>query len=128
MSHRRERISRDRILRLLGYPSYRAYINGKIWAEIRSRVLAKYPDCYCCFEPAIQVHHTKYAPAVLSGESLRGLLSVCWDCHMQAHRYAACLPKKRSVAASQWLRQHRKDCDAHTSMDIEAMNRIRRAS
>jgi hypothetical protein len=74
---------RDALLRQLGYPSYRYYLDSPLWASIRGRQLRIYPRCHCG-RWARQVHHQKYSLANLSGKSSSGLRSVCGGCHLEA--------------------------------------------
>ena len=105
---KRQRYGHRAVLRILGYNSYTEYLNGSIWSTIRQHVLTKHPDCYACSKTATQVHHTTYSPAVLSGESHRGLLSLCWSCHELAHRSGRGR-KRPGPAASKWLRRRRQE-------------------
>lgn len=74
---------RDRMIRRIGFQTYRDYLASPLWAEIRHCVLAANPDCIACGEKATQVHHGKYHPANLSGVSMKDLYAVCRDCHVR---------------------------------------------
>ena len=77
-------IKRNTILRSLGFDSYTQYLASSVWQNIRTRHLAKYPDCYGCGKTATQVHHGKYTRANLSGVSSRWLYSACSGCHFKS--------------------------------------------
>lgn len=72
---------RNEILHQLGFKSYKHYLRDPLWAEIRARKLKQDPYCYGCSKPAQQVHHEHYSEAVLLGETLGGLYSICKRCH-----------------------------------------------
>jgi len=74
--------SRNEALRSLGYPTYQAYLESPLWASIRKKVLAR--DGHCCLlcgSWATQVHHLEYLLPTLLGQDLRGMASICGDCH-----------------------------------------------
>ena len=75
---------RNETLLLLGFKDYPAYLRSQLWKGIRERKLAADPNCFACFRPANQVHHSSYDHAVLIGESDKYLVSVCPGCHMKA--------------------------------------------
>lgn len=76
---------RDARLRKLGFASYAAYLDSELWAGIRRRVHRKHRKCQICLKRrARQVHHRNYELAVLRGDSLDGLLSICGKCHYRA--------------------------------------------
>lgn len=76
---------RDRVLRQMGFANYGEYLRSGLWRRIRARRLAVDEGrCRKCGQEATQVHHTHYHPLVLMGRKLRGLVSVCEDCHERA--------------------------------------------
>lgn len=72
---------RNRTLRDLGYPSYREYLRGPEWSEIRDAKLRRFPHCLVCKAGATQVHHLDYSDAVLLGMVPRLLVTLCRWCH-----------------------------------------------
>ena len=74
---------RNEVLLLLGFKDYPTYLRSKLWKIIRERKLSADPNCFACFQPAIQVHHGSYDHAVLIGESDKDLYSVCQGCHLK---------------------------------------------
>lgn len=68
-------------LRRNGFTSYRQYLASDLWADIRRRVLERDGGLCVCRRPASQIHHTSYAPSVMSGEDIGPLVSVCRMCH-----------------------------------------------
>jgi len=137
---RRPSMRRDTTLKLLGYATYRDYLEGGIWKDIRERVLAKHERCYACGDDgATHVHHTNYRPAVLSGESLQGLMAICSGCHAWAHFSSEDggwrKRPRNSVEASQLLRRRRQvrlqeegyEHIVHERLDEAALQQARRA-
>lgn len=77
---------RDAILRAIGFPSYRIYLQSELWGSIRKRVLRRTGrKCHLCELPASSVHHSKYTEENLRGNSLEFLHPVCDDCHELLH-------------------------------------------
>ena len=75
--------ARDANLRVLGFPSYQAYLDSELWAEIREKVLERDGErCRLCGKQAGQVHHTSYAREVLTGQDLHRLAAICGGCHL----------------------------------------------
>ncbi len=66
----------------LGNSTYAEYLKSPEWAEIRSRVLKRFPICCRCDRTASQVHHFSYHPAVILGRCDSHLLPVCEPCHV----------------------------------------------
>ncbi len=98
---------RNKVLRAMGFESYKAYLASDLWASIRAFKLQRDPFCYACFNGANQVHHKKYTVDNLLGLTIGNLVSVCRRCHELAefHRSGG----KMSVnAASNKLRRMRK--------------------
>jgi hypothetical protein len=76
-------VERDRVLTEMGYSSYKEYLAGKVWSEIRIRQIKKQSWCTGCGRKACQVHHLRYDKATLSGKSSRFIVSICDKCHRQ---------------------------------------------
>lgn len=73
---------RNRLLREMGFESYKHYLQSPLWAAIRSRVLTRDDRrCRACDARASQVHHNKYTEGTLTGRDLHHLFSLCADCH-----------------------------------------------
>lgn len=72
---------RDQILKKMGFDSYYAYLDSKLWNKIRKQVLSKFPKCLCCGYKASQIHHIEYSAKTLHGDCLHGLVSICRECH-----------------------------------------------
>ena len=90
---------RNLILSRMGFPSYAEYLKSELWASIRRRGFEKYGhDCIRCGNPAYTLHHTNYSEAVLSGETLDGLVPLCEVCHAGIEFTSE--KKKRSLASA----------------------------
>jgi len=73
---------RDEVLLKMGFSSYKEYLGSDLWKAIRSRALStKGNYCFRCGRFTCLVHHTNYSPEVLRGETLKGLVPVCTECH-----------------------------------------------
>lgn len=72
---------RESILIGLGYRSYREYLSTPEWAEIKRRVLVRWPLCLICLGKSQVVHHVKYWDSVLLGLDDRRLAALCHACH-----------------------------------------------
>lgn len=75
-------VGRDHHLKIMGYDSYKAYLATERWHHIRRRVIElKGSDCVLCRVPATEIHHTRYRPEDLSGETLENMYPLCHYCH-----------------------------------------------
>lgn len=74
---------RDRLLKTLGFPNYKAYLSSTHWRGIRRAHLKQFPDCIVCECPAEEVHHLNYTRATLLGEDPTKLASVCEGHHRE---------------------------------------------
>lgn len=73
------RRQRNFVLAQYGYKDYNAYLRSDLWRTIRAKVLLN-GKCVCGKKPN-QVHHKTYTEANLLGETTRGLIALCGDCH-----------------------------------------------
>lgn len=65
---------------------YEAYLKSALWQAIRKEVLDRDDHkCLACGDPANEVHHRSYAPAVLEGRDNSQLASICGRCHNRIH-------------------------------------------
>jgi hypothetical protein len=75
---------RDKVLLRMGFASYREYLNSDLWQSIRDRVLSENKKCRCCKVNDSQcVHHHDYKQHTLKGKTLRGLVALCNECHVE---------------------------------------------
>jgi len=79
---------RNQLLKKMGFQNYRYYLSSHLWKkEIRPRVLEKYKSkCILCKKKCTKpdVHHLQYNDAILSGESLDGMIVLCRRCHKKS--------------------------------------------
>lgn len=75
---------RDEVLRLMGFRSYREYLDSRLWKAIRARVLRACSTCPCG-QPATEVHHRTYKRRYLEGRGKihKFLTPICRQCHQQ---------------------------------------------
>ena len=74
--------SRNKRLRSMGFKSYQEYLSSDLWKTIRERVLERDQYlCRICGDKARVAHHTNYNNKTLCGDSIGGLISVCYKCH-----------------------------------------------
>jgi 5-methylcytosine-specific restriction endonuclease McrA len=72
------------VLKSMGYSSYKDYIAGVVWANIREKVFKeKGEGCTICSRRANTIHHRIYTEEVLRGTDIRTLEPLCWDCHQR---------------------------------------------
>mgnify|MGYP003647974523 CR=1 FL=1 len=84
-----EYTKRNRILKELGYASYRAYLQSPLWKRIRTDVMDVCGrKCEMCGKKARQVHHDWYSVQNLKGDTLDGMMGTCGECHkgVEFHR------------------------------------------
>lgn len=79
-------------LRGMGYSSYREYLSGDHWRDVRRRYwaskLAKKGCCAGCGATSIlNLHHRTYKR--IGEERLTDLILVCRDCHVDVHHLEA---------------------------------------
>lgn len=76
---------RNIILLEMGFKDYRAYLRSPLWKEIRSKQLTTEPECFGCGRDAstaqMQIHHSRYSQANLTGISNEHLVTLCSRCH-----------------------------------------------
>lgn len=75
---------REANVHMMGFRSYREYLDSPLWAAVRRTVLALRPECYGCGRKAYEVHHQDYRRQTLEGGALHRLTSVCRRCHGEA--------------------------------------------
>lgn len=74
-------------LAALGFASYELYLQSRLWASIRSRVLLPSTQCVRCVEHrATAVHHASYDIETMAGRRTDALLPACRRCHHLAER------------------------------------------
>lgn len=74
--------TRAKILRSLGFATYKAYLRSPLWKAIRRLVFAKKGSaCVLCGRKAQQVHHRRYDRQTLLGAVLTWLEPICVKCH-----------------------------------------------
>lgn len=74
--------SRDYNLRLLGFASYRAYLDSELWDGIRREVfVARGSVCTLCPERATELHHGRYHRSDLTGLTRKHIHPICRGCH-----------------------------------------------
>jgi len=91
-------ITRNVLLRKMGFKTYKAYLASPLWWKIRAKVWALAreeagggpPLCPYCeartgvkgrVNRATQVHHLSYSEKVLTGKDLSMLVLICRACH-----------------------------------------------
>lgn len=75
---------RNRVLRWLGYKTYKAYLASPLWQGIRQRVLERDNHrCRMCNNPAEACHHDEYSKDVIEGARIDLIRAVCSWCHLQ---------------------------------------------
>lgn len=95
---------RDRVIRAMGFPSYRAYLSSIEWRSIRADHIKDNPDCAVCESPADDVHHLSYSRAVLEGRLPKMLASVC-SAHHHAIEFDGYGRKRSPIQAGKRLKQ-----------------------
>lgn len=71
---------RNKLLRLMGFATYKEYTQSDLWKDTRKRVLAN-RICVGCSGKATQVHHSQYTTENLKGTKLEFLHPICRSCH-----------------------------------------------
>lgn len=65
---------------------YREYLQSDAWSVIRTKVLERDGyGCHGCGKKATEVHHRSYSEAVMRGDDLLQLVSLCTACHNHIH-------------------------------------------
>lgn len=114
---------RGESLASMGFKSYDSYLQSATWRRIRREKLQADPACECCPAEAECVHHTSYSLAVLQGDDVAHLVSLCIKCHhdleFNAHdrkrrfpdvvrRTIAAVAKRQGEIAAESRRQSRR--------------------
>lgn len=73
--------SRNRNLEIIGFDSYRSYLNSELWKGIRRRVFARSKECCVCNAVATEIHHINYRTKTLLGNDISALIPLCQRCH-----------------------------------------------
>lgn len=108
------------VLLLMGFSTYREYLDSDLWASIRSRVLEDQTTCRLCsvengqvihirkakrkkinkkITVRLQLHHLNYSREVLEGLDLSGLAALCGRCHRRVEMTSC--KNKRTFVESQ---------------------------
>ena len=76
-------MKRNKILKKMGFKTYRIYLESDLWSKVRLKVFEKKGEtCYLCREShASTVHHNRYAMSDLNGGRLIGMFPLCSKCH-----------------------------------------------
>lgn len=75
-------IRRNKILKRIGYQSYKQYLESDLWKKIRQSVMDAYKNtCVICKRRATQAHHVEYSYPSLIGKSPWYLVALCENCH-----------------------------------------------
>ncbi len=73
---------RNRVLKSLGFASYKKYISSPLWISIKSKVRKLRGEfCQICGGKGKHVHHLNYRKDVLVGDNLDPLVVLCGRCH-----------------------------------------------
>lgn len=99
-------------LRSLGYSSYREYLSGDHWQDVRRRYwaskLAKKACCAGCGATSkLNLHHRTYKR--IGEEWLTDLILACRDCHGEIHDFEAVEQVHVWRATKKVLRSARKE-------------------
>lgn len=119
----RQRKFVDRNLAVIGYSSYREYMNSPEWAETRNRYRAsnRLQSCLVCRAPNVDLHHRTYKR--LGRERLHDLVPLCREHHEQLHEQGLDLwvgptllyqEQRRVRRASQSMTSHGRRSDGTT--------------
>lgn len=96
---------RERFLRVMGFGSYKSYLNSALWKNIRKATLERDGfSCRFCGTRATQVHHLDYSLQALRGDSLDSLVSTCRNCHVDVEFDGS----KKLTAAKTYRKTQRK--------------------
>lgn len=68
---------RDKNLRILGYSSYKEYLDSELWKSIKKFLLKNKTKCAICPYKARVLHHKSYGINVLSGWDINELIPLC---------------------------------------------------
>jgi hypothetical protein len=90
---------RDKLLKEMGYKTYRDYLAGELWKTIKAAGFEKHGDtCRLCPKKAVALHHVSYCMDVLKGLDLSKLVPLCDDCHYAVEFWPS--GRKRTFGAS----------------------------
>lgn len=77
--------SRNRILFVLGFSTYKAYLRSSMWKHAKTKALhEKGNKCMWCEKMAITAHHSRYDIETLKGTTTKHLWPICETCHHKA--------------------------------------------
>lgn len=104
-------LARYYALRELGFQTYEAYLQSKLWYKIKQRAhLLKGRKCVLCLEETGNtIHHRRYSVADLSGETLEFLDPICRICHKRIEHddYGRKLTLQGANEKLRWLQYQR---------------------
>ncbi len=63
--------------------NYQEYLNSFAWSALKKVKLEQDPDCECCWDKAITVHHLSYERRW--SETEEDIVSICERCHYECH-------------------------------------------
>lgn len=80
--------SRNRILFVLGFSTYKAYLRSSMWKHAKTKALhEKGGKCMWCEKRAVTAHHSRYDIETLKGTTTKHLWPICETCHHKAEFY-----------------------------------------
>jgi len=75
-------VKRDRVLKQIGFKSYKKYLQSRLWFAIHHAVMDREGwACKLCVSGGAQIHHLRYDRADLLGHELKYLVPLCRECH-----------------------------------------------
>lgn len=73
---------RNKILIGMGYKNYKDYLESRLWIKTRLKVLTRDKfKCRICGNFGGNIHHLRYDRATLLGKSIKGMITLCGECH-----------------------------------------------
>lgn len=99
-----------KLLKELGYDSYRDYLSGIIWANIHDKVFeVKGKKCVICNRDGTVIHHRCYTESVIRGTDIAPLEILCWDCHnrIEYDKYGNKLPLIQVNQKLDWYKNNK---------------------
>ncbi len=98
-------VSRDLILKDLGFFNYADYLNSRLWYDLRFRVFReKGSYCFTCPDLACQLHHNDYRRETLLGDDISAIVPICEPCHRSIEVDQHGKKTKVHQAAAAWRR------------------------
>lgn len=112
----------------LGRREYREeYLHSEHWINLRDSVIQKYPNCFLCDDPAVDVHHIRYRN-LYNVIPEKDLCSLCRKCHNIVHKFLKLHKIYNKDVLTKAFEIHKSNLGKKIILDEKKINKIKSCS